>query len=165
MPAHHCTIEALASLCRDAVEVISFDVVGMAPAPQGSKRPVGRDRQGRALMVESCKRVKPWRQLVADAALAAAPGRSLIASPCILCAEFRFTRPKGHHGAAGNLLPRAPRHHVVRPDASKLIRSTEDALTGVLLRDDCQIVAPPALKRYCLPDERPGALITLYVLP
>jgi Holliday junction resolvase RusA-like endonuclease len=159
------TIRGLLHLCRDAEEVLSFDVMGMEPAPQGSKRPVGRDRQGRALMVESCKRVKPWRQLVADAALAVAPGRPLIASPCVLCAEFRFLRPKGHYGGSGQLRAKAPRHHTVRPDVSKLLRSTEDALTGVLLRDDSLIIAAPATKRYCLPDERPGALITLYTLP
>lgn len=159
------TIRGLLCLCNAAEEVLRFDVVGMEPAPQGSKRPVGRDRQGRALMVESCKRVKPWRQLVADAALAAVPRRPLIASPCVLCAEFRFLRPKGHHGASGQLKAKAPRHHTVRPDVSKLLRSTEDALTGVLLRDDSLIIAAPAIKRYCLPDERPGALITLYVLP
>lgn len=154
----------LLQLCQNAVEVIRFDVVGMEPAPQGSKRPVGRDRQGRALMVESCKRVKPWRQLVADAALTAIGDRPLIAAPCVLWCQFRFTRPRGHYGARGQLRSKAPQHHVVRPDGSKLVRSTEDALTGVLLRDDSQIVAGPSMKRYCLPDERPGALITLYIL-
>lgn len=158
-------IQNLAQLTAEAVEVIHLQVIGMAPAPQGSKRPVGTDRQGRALMIESCKRVKPWRELVASAALEVMGSRPLITAPCVMASEFLFLRPKGHYGARGFLKARAPRFHSVKPDGSKLQRSTEDALTGVLLHDDSRIVACPCIKRYCDSTERPGALITIYVLP
>lgn len=158
-------IQGLAQLTAEAVEVIHLQVIGMAPAPQGSKRPVGTDRQGRALMIESCKRVKPWRELVASAALEVMGSRPLITAPCVMASEFLFLRPKSHYGARGFLKARAPQFHSVKPDGSKLQRSTEDALTGVLLHDDSRITAGPWIKRYCLPEERPGALITVYVLP
>jgi crossover junction endodeoxyribonuclease RusA len=155
----------LTDLIASSVDTIGIQVIGMAPAPQGSKRPVGTDRQGRALMVESCKRVKPWRELVASAALDAMAGRPLITAPCVMASEFLFLRPKGHYGARGLLKARAPRFHGVKPDGSKLQRSTEDALVGALLHDDSRIVAGPWIKRYCDSTERPGANITIYVLP
>ena len=46
------------------MESITFQVEDMAPAPQGSKRHVGK-----GVMVESCKHVKPWRLLVARTAI------------------------------------------------------------------------------------------------
>ena len=46
------------------MDPIIFQVADMAPAPQGSKRHVGR-----GVMVESCKNVKPWRLLVAKTAI------------------------------------------------------------------------------------------------
>jgi Holliday junction resolvase RusA-like endonuclease len=46
---------------------------------------------------------------------------------------------------------------VTRPDATKLWRPTEDALTGIVWRDDSQIIRQLVRKRYCGPGEVPGA--------
>lgn len=138
-------------------EAITFRVAGMAPAPQGSKRHLGGGR-----MVESCRNVKPWRQLVAMAAVEA--GVQLIRGPVRMSAVFLFTRPAGHFRKDGTLKPSAPVHHCVKPDASKLQRSTEDALSKLAYEDDCRIVALSCEKRYCAPGEMPGALITLIPL-
>ena len=40
----------------------------------------------------------------------------------------------------------------MRPDLSKLIRATEDALTGIIYADDAQIVDIHAKKEYGLPE-------------
>jgi Holliday junction resolvase RusA-like endonuclease len=113
------------------------------------------------VMVESCKNVKPWRMLVAEAALATrAP---LIKAPVRLSIVFLFLRPKGHYGSKG-LKPSAPAYHYTRPDVDKLQRSTFDALTGTLIHDDSLIVGCAAEKRYCVGEERPGAIITLIPL-
>lgn len=88
----------------------------------------------------------------------------MIHGPAMLAAEFLFMRPKGHYGARGTLRPSAPPFHVVRPDGDKLLRSSQDALTGTLLRDDSQVVAGHWLKRYCMSGELPGAILTLYLL-
>jgi crossover junction endodeoxyribonuclease RusA len=138
------------------MDAITFTVSGMAPAPQGSKRHVGG-----GVMVESCKTVKPWRVMVAQAAVAA--GVTLIRGPVSMSCVFLFVRPKGHYGAKG-LKASAPRWHSVKPDASKLIRSTEDALSGVLFEDDARVVSTTGLKRYCSGDELPGAIITVIAL-
>ena len=42
--------------------VITVD--GIAAAPQGSKSYIGKNKLGRGMMIESCKRVKPWRNAV-----------------------------------------------------------------------------------------------------
>ncbi len=138
--------------------MITFTVAGTLPAPQGSKRHVGH-----GVLIESSPNVKPWRQAVSAAALDARRRHGIhepLRSPCTLSVVFLFPRPKGHYGTRG-IRPSAPRWKTTRPDLDKLIRSTADALTSVLLFDDSQMVSICASKRYCLPDEIPGCLVTL----
>jgi crossover junction endodeoxyribonuclease RusA len=133
---------------------VTFRVEGMEAAPQGSKRHVGR-----GIMIESCKQVRPWRNMVAAAAIDAdAP---LIRGPVSMSVEFLFMRPKSHFRANGTLKPSAPTVHAVKPDGSKLIRSTEDALSKLVFEDDSRIHQGSWLKRYCNNGERPGAIITI----
>jgi crossover junction endodeoxyribonuclease RusA len=139
------------------MSAITFKVEGMAPAPQGSKRHLGR-----GVMIESCRNVKPWRALVTSAAIAT--GLPILRGPVSMSVVFLFLRPKGHLTSKGALRSTAPQHHAVRPDGSKLLRSTEDALTGSLLEDDARIVSCTWQKRYCVGPEKPGALITLIPL-
>ena len=136
---------------------VTFRVEGMEPAPQGSKRHVGNGR-----MIESCPHVKPWRILVAQSAVAA--GVPLLRGPVRMSIVFVFTRPAGHFRKDGSLKPSAPRHHCVRPDGSKLLRSTEDALSKLAFEDDSRIVGGAWEKRYAVGKERPGALITVIAL-
>lgn len=136
---------------------ITFRVEGMAPAPQGSKRHVGR-----GVMVESCREVKPWRLLVTQSAIAA--GVPLLRGPVRLSVVFLFTRPAGHFRRDGSLKPSAPAHHAVKPDGDKLLRSTGDALSGVVIEDDARIVGGSWEKRYCISAERPGAIVTVIQL-
>jgi len=139
------------------MSTITFRVEGMAPAPQGSKRHLGR-----GVMIESCRNVKPWRALVTSAAIAT--GLPILRGPVSMSVVFLFLRPKGHYTSKGALRSSAPQHHAVKPDGSKLLRSTEDALTGSLLEDDARIVSCTWHKRYCVGPEKPGALITLIPL-
>lgn len=136
---------------------VTFRVEGMAPAPQGSK-----DWLPNGGLKESCKNVKPWRLLVAQSAVAA--GVPLLRGPVRMSVVFVFRRPAGHFRKDGSLKPSAPAHHAVKPDGSKLLRSTEDALTGLVFEDDARIVGCTWDKRYAVGDERPGALITVIPL-
>jgi len=136
---------------------VTFRVEGMAAAPQGSKRHLGQ-----GVMVESCRNVKPWRLLVAQAAVSA--GVPLLRGPVRLSLVFLFPRPAGHFRRDGTLKPSAPTHHAVKPDGSKLQRSTEDALSKLVIEDDARIVGTVWEKRYCVGNERPGALITVIAL-
>jgi Holliday junction resolvase RusA-like endonuclease len=141
------------------VSVIHIRVYGL-PAPQGSKTSYGGGR-----MVESCKKVMPWRADVRIASMAVYSG-PLLEGPVALSMVFLFARPKSHMGVNG-LLPSAPEHLTSQKagDIDKLCRSTCDGLSasagGALLRDDKQIVSLSAQKRYCVGDERPGALLTV----
>jgi Holliday junction resolvase RusA-like endonuclease len=54
--------------------------------------------------------------------------------------EFRMPRPKAHYKASGEIKADAPWFPIVRPDLTKLLRSTEDAMTGIVWHDDSQIV-------------------------
>ena len=119
---------------------ITITVHGL-PAPQGSKRHVGN-----GVMIESSKKVKPWRQDVKHAALDIVEARGdwmILDGPLAVAMTFTFDRPKGHYRTGRNahlLRDAAPARPSGMPDLSKLARSTEDALTGVVWKDDARVV-------------------------
>jgi crossover junction endodeoxyribonuclease RusA len=160
---------------------ITITVYGQ-PAPQGSKRAFavrgkGGVPTGRIAVIESSHdRVKSWRQAVIDAALAAVGDRELpITGPVRLSIVFALPRPKGHYSTGRNaskLRDTAPSWPAKAPDLSKLVRSTEDALTDAgIWADDAQVVAYARLEKIfagsygptILPT--PGASITIHPLP
>jgi len=129
--------------------------------PQGSKRMVGN-----GVMIESCKHVKSWRAAVTDAAVA--EGAQPLMGAVEMQVEFVFPRPRSHYGTGKNadkLKPSAPLLHSTRPDISKLLRSTEDALSNVAYQDDARIARTSAIKRYAAEGELPGALIAIRQVP
>lgn len=138
--------------------MLTFTVAGMAPQPQGSKRHLGN-----GVMVESCKNLKPWRYLVQQAAINL--NHPTIHGPVSLSCVFLFPRPKSHYTTKGALRSNAPAFHAVKPDGSKCLRSTEDALVDAgLLQDDSRIAISSFTKRYCTAQEKPGAVITIIPL-
>ncbi len=144
--------------------MISFTVHGI-PAPQGSKRAFAT-KAGRAVMVESsAKTLKPWREAVKCAALDAKGTSGILFdrdAAILLIVTFRFSRPKSHYTAKNELKKSARKYPNVIPDLSKLIRAAEDAITDAgVWADDCQVVDECIGKRYCRPDESPGATITI----
>jgi Holliday junction resolvase RusA-like endonuclease len=130
---------------------LTINVVG-TPAPQGSKRAFVVN--GRAVLAENSKRVRPWRQDVKAAALDATAyvGWKAILGPVELAITFHMPRPRYHYrtGArAHELKPNAPTYVDKIPDLSKLIRSTEDALTEARIwGDDSQVARLVVEKRY-----------------
>jgi Holliday junction resolvase RusA-like endonuclease len=150
------------------VTVLSFDVLGI-PAPQGSKRGFYNKHTGRVAMVESSKKVRPWRQDVAAAAEQAIEecGWEHRGMPVRVTVEFFFPRTKGHFGTGRNshlLKPSAPFWPAVRPDIDKAARSTFDALGNAgCFADDARIVETRLTKRYA-DRNRPGARITVELL-
>ena len=132
----------------------TFHVLGLSPAPQGSKRHVGGGR-----MIESSAKVKPWREAVRSEAIAT--GLAISAEPIYLHLLFRFRRPKGHYDSKGQIKASAPQTPITRPDLDKLCRSTLDALTGVLFADDSQVAFLVASKEYALLGELEGCQIEI----
>ena len=118
--------------------MISFFVEG-EPAPQGSKN--GFVKNGRVVMVESSKKVKPWREAVAQQTQQQL--KNLYHFPYSQAVEialvFHLPKPKSVTRSWPS----------VKPDLDKLIRSTFDGLTtGGLYTDDALVIAVSASKQY-----------------
>lgn len=148
--------------------MIAFDVLG-TPAPKGSGRAILRG--GRAVHVPSGSNVNrdaliSWDVAVRNAAVIAVGNVS--APPFVgvalkLTVEFRMRRPAGHWGKgrnAGRLTPSAPRYPATKPDSSKLLRSTEDSMIGIVFDDDSRIVDTWITKVYAEPGSE-GARIAV----
>ena len=72
-------------------------------------------------------------------------------NPVMLVIDFYFTRPIGHFGTgrnAGSVKASAPKHMIVKPDLTNLLKSTEDALKGIVWHDDSQVVGMQLAKVY-----------------
>lgn len=125
-------------------------VVYGSPAPQGSKKFVGM-AGGHGMLVESSKKVKPWREDVKAAALLVRNGAPPLDGP--LAVRMIFTVPKPASA------PKRRRLYPMRkPDVSKLARSTEDALTDAgIWTDDARITEYTRLAKV-YPGEDPDAL-------
>lgn len=137
------------------------------PAPQGSKRHVGR-----GILVESSKKLPAWRDAVTTAAHQAHLEHAdnepePFTGPTRVTIEFRFHRPAAHYGTgrnAGALKAAAAALPCTRatPDLDKLSRGVLDALTtaGVLI-DDAQVAQLTARKVYVERGDWTGATITV----
>lgn len=129
---------------------VSFTVPGIA-APAGSKTAFVNRKTGRAIVTDASKRAKPWKAEVAAAALDRMNGTALLTGPLELHVRFYMPRPQGHFGTgrnAGAVKASAPPRPAVKPDATKLLRALEDACTGIVWRDDAQIVTQHVEKHY-----------------
>ena len=135
---------------------VAFFVPGR-PAPQGSKSAKGRTRTGRVILVESSKSLKPWRETVRMHAIARHGVNPIDSGPVAMRIEFVMPRPQR---TPKTITPPA----VKRPDGDKLERAIFDALTGVMYRDDSQIVSCLWSKRIAEVDEQPGVAIRVDAL-
>jgi len=116
-------------------DTIRFQVRGV-PVPQGSMRAFVV--KGRPIITSSNRNLKAWRDLICLEAQRHAPS-TLIDGAVIVSLRFRLPRPKS--------LPKRITHAVKRPDLDKLCRVV-DSLTGVVWRDDSQIIRLEAEKEY-----------------
>jgi crossover junction endodeoxyribonuclease RusA len=144
---------------------VAFEVFGIAQ-PKGSGRSFGfllKDDSGRPVMkngkplirtatTHDNPKTKGWQQLVAEQAQTIA-SEGIFIGPVVLTVTFRLPRPQS--------LPKRCLHHTKKPDLDKLVRATNDALTGVLYTDDSQIVDLHARKTYVAIGAAPSAHITV----
>ena len=132
---------------------IQFFVTGI-PKPGGSKNAFRNKKTGKIMVVDTCKTVMVWRNAVSAYAAKAMSGREIFTGPLLLTVTFYMPRPKSHYKTgknAGQLKSNAPFWHTKKPDRTKLLRSTEDAMTGIVWVDDSQVVSGPVKKIYVLP--------------
>lgn len=145
---------------------LKFVVYGK-PQPAGSKKAFAIKRggvpTGQVAVTDANAKSKPWQaqvKLAARDALVMGPhpltwGTDqpvLDVGSCSFSMTFYVKRPKAHLNAAGEVKPNAPALPTVRPDVTKLVRGVEDALTGVVWRDDAQVTDQRACKRYGEPE-------------
>lgn len=131
---------------------VEFWVAGI-PQPQGSARAFAPKGWKRAVITTDNTNLKPWRQEVAMMArveMTAIGEGPIDDQPVSVRCEFRFVRPKS--------LNRRVVHKLTKPDIDKLLRGILDALTGIVFRDDSQVVYVTCSKTFA---EAPGCLITV----
>lgn len=162
--------------------VCSFFVPGIA-APGGSKSAfVPTDKQGQpfrrpggSIVVNVTdaggEKNKVWRKAVAWTGKAEWRRQPLLQGALKVHMEFYLQRPKSHYGTGKNaamLRADAPEFHTYAPDALKLARSTEDALTEIVWVDDCLSVSLTTEKHWATENQHedhkgePGCWIDIY---
>lgn len=129
--------------------MVSFAVPGR-PVPQGSLASFRHRTTGKVVTPQKAN-VREYRDRIAWAARQT--GMSCTDEPVRVRAVFGFQRPKSHRLASGKLTKRAPTSHASRPDLDKVARSLLDAITGVLVYDDAQVVALDVRKQWHDHDE------------
>ena len=149
--AFGCTCGGVGYFRRE-LDIVVYGI----PAPQGSKRFVGHSKSGRGIMIESSAKVKPWREAVKWAAVevlrqskdfSRAPR---FTGPMLIWMWFTLPKPKSAPKTRQTWPDR-------KPDLSKLVRSTEDALTDAgVWEDDARIIECQASKFY--PGEEFGSM-------
>lgn len=127
-------------------DFVYFEVRGM-PQPKGSMRgfaffdkKLGKYRAA-VTAGNNAKGTKEWAADVRCAAKANAPKEGPWDGPISLKLVFTLQPPKS--------LPKTKVSYAIKkPDADKLVRNVQDALTKVIYRDDAQVVEMWVVKRY-----------------
>lgn len=157
----------------------SFFVEG-SPAPGGSKTAfVARRGDGSIVMRPGTnvpvinmsdaggKANKEWRKIVTLTGKAFMAGARPFDCPFKVEFVFFIRRPRSHYrtGKFAHLLrDDAPMYHTQAPDALKYARSTEDALTDVIWKDDSQTVRLCSEKRWASDAEKEGCAVRIVFL-
>lgn len=156
---------------------IQFSVYG-DPAPGGSKNVFFPRKGGKLqfknglpfyIVVDDGKNNAKWKRAVKRSALAYMQTNFRDPFDKGVPLKFRMTfnkvRPKSHYGTGKNAttlnkLGQSLPYPTMAPDTTKLIRSTEDALKGIVWPDDDQVVSQSAHKRWS-----PVAGVTITIQP
>lgn len=142
---------------------IVFTVNGIA-APQGSKNAIPiKNRAGTIVgtnVVESSKRVGPWRKRIAAAGEVAMYRYRAKPFAGAVRVHLRFVLPRPK--ATPAVTPPAIKKN---GDIDKLARAVLDALTGPVLVDDCLVVELRCLKRIAEKGEEPRVIVTVARFP
>jgi crossover junction endodeoxyribonuclease RusA len=135
---------------------LSFAVRG-TPVPQGTARAFVAG--GRAYLATDTNRtnspIGAWRSAIRTEAQAAMGAAPLIGGPVHVAAVFAMRRPTS--------LPKRVTEPDAKPDLDKLARALLDAITGVVIRDDAQVVSMLLRKRY--DSDKPGVAVTVLEIP
>ena len=139
---------------------IGFFVPGI-PVPKGSARgfPIRRKNGHIGVTVTADNsNLRLWHASVQDRALDVCRRDQISATdaPVSVLCEFYLPAPKKYlkRLARGECIP-----HVTRPDLDKLERAVLDGMTGILFRDDSQVIKKVGTKQYPGPGQCVGVWI------
>ena len=149
------------------VNQLNFFVPGI-PEPGGSKTCIIKKVKGRMqkIYLDANPKVKGWKKIVSQVA------KFKVRQDPFECAlfmrmNFVLPRPASHYrsGRYSHLLKdSSPLYHIYKPDMTKLLRGTEDALKGICFVDDDQVCDNHSTKRYSEGENDPcGVYITIQV--
>jgi crossover junction endodeoxyribonuclease RusA len=140
----------------ETVRGVTFGVRGI-PVPQGTARAFVAG--GRAFLATDANRLNSpigaWRAAIRSEAQLAMGNEPIITGAAGVVAVFGLPRPRS--------LPRRVVQPDAKPDLDKLARALLDALTGVVIADDAQVVALELSKRYDC--EQPGVVVSVVEMP
>ncbi len=125
---------------------VEFFVAGVAQ-PKGSARAFVPKGWSRAVVTSSNPRLKEWQTLVSLQA-ARHVSQGVLDGPVVVELAFVLHRPDS--------LPKRVAHCTKKPDVDKLARAALDALTGIVIKDDAQVVCLVATKSYAPPGKMTG---------
>lgn len=124
------------------------------PEPQGSTKGfLLRGKFGakdRVILTSANKKLKPYRQELTNTAMVSLNELGIQRPmadkhvPVSVVFDFYFEKPAS--------IPKKRKHIAVKPDLDKICRSTLDSLTGILYKDDAQVVEISVRKHYGLPE-------------
>jgi len=117
-------------------------VVKGTPAPWTSPR---RGRNGGCIPTPSVNRMKSWQDRVRLAVTKAMREIEELKGPLSLDIQFNMTSGVTTINV-GECQFDEPIGHAVKPDLTNLVKSTEDALKGIVFKDDCQVTTVDAGK-------------------
>lgn len=136
---------------------------------QGKKVPIVENGKFKTFTKDSSgKPGKDWRNQVAAAGAEVMGDDERFDGPLYVEMTFLRERSSSHFGTgrnAGVLKDSAPLYPAKRPDVLKHARAVEDALTGIVWKDDSRIVAGPNEKVFAAPTEPIGVEVRLWMLP
>lgn len=143
------------------VNRIAFTVFGK-PMPKGSKTAIVRG--AKAVLLDARrgparKEYLAWHTAIDYAAWAWSTGNPRLPddptwdSPLDVRLRFFLPRPKS--------LPKKVLHHTKKPDVDKLVRAALDPMSGILFRDDSQVVRLVATKEYAAPGDAPRVEVSI----
>ena len=147
-------------------EWLEFDVEGQAmPAGSKTRTKFGIREDGSP---QNLANKAAWRERAAACGSVARTDAGLdlipVHVPIAVTFEFRIRRPKYHASKLGGLKPQYINAMPTSdPDTTKLVRSIEDGLTGIVWADDAGIVWQQASKRYADVGEPTGCLVVVCV--
>lgn len=142
---------------------LEFFVPGQA-RPAGSKGAFKHPHTGKIIVTHANPATKVWMDTVRFFGMKAANRMIPTREPIRLNLIFLRERPQSHYGSgrnAGVLKASSPRCFTRTPDLTKLTRAVEDALTGIIWKDDSQVIIQATMKRYNRDNEIPGVQIII----